>query len=74
MAERSFFKPPNMNPEFSPSVSEIVLTRDAILRNESHDADEYLPSDRKNEAPRRKQRGIFTGAMFLSPQAAGNLP
>jgi len=27
-----------------------------------------------NEAPRRKQRGIFTGAMFLSPQAAGNLP
>jgi predicted nucleotidyltransferase len=27
-----------------------------------------------NEAPRRKQRGIFTGAEFLSPQAAGNLP
>jgi hypothetical protein len=27
-----------------------------------------------NESPRRKQRGIFTGAMFLSPQAAGNLP
>jgi hypothetical protein len=27
-----------------------------------------------NEAPRRKQRGIFTGAKLLSPQAAGNLP
>jgi hypothetical protein len=26
-----------------------------------------------NEAPHRKQRGIFTRAMFLSPQAAGNL-
>ena len=28
----------------------------------------------ENESPRRKQRGIFTGTMFLSPQAAGNLP
>jgi hypothetical protein len=26
------------------------------------------------EVPRRKQRGIFTGAKLLSPQAAGNLP
>ncbi|TRZ90956.1 sensor domain-containing diguanylate cyclase [bacterium] len=27
-----------------------------------------------NEASRRKQRSIFTGAKLLSPQAAGNLP